>query len=69
MNNQSPLSGFVCGLLMFLLAVVSTFTGKTYIKGITDRTKSPSDYWTVLLIQYVCGACLMWWFWADAFNH
>jgi hypothetical protein len=66
-NKPWPFGGFLFGLGMFALAVVSTFTGKTYLRGITDRTKEPFSFWTALIIQYLCGILLMWVFWDSAF--
>jgi hypothetical protein len=41
---------------MVLLAVIGTFTGKAYGKGgAADRAKSPGDYWTTLIVQYLSG--------------
>jgi hypothetical protein len=46
---------------MFVLAVIGTFTGKVYGKGGTaDRAKDPVDYWMTLVVQYLCGAFLIW---------
>jgi hypothetical protein len=62
-----PFGGFLFGLGMFVLAVVSTFTGKTYLRGSTDRTKEPFNFWTVLIVQYLGGIFLMWAFRDSAF--
>jgi len=51
-----PLGILLFGLLMVLLAVIGTFTGKAYGKGgAADRAKSPGDYWTTLIVQYLSG--------------
>jgi hypothetical protein len=66
-GKPCPLCGFLFGLGIFVLAVISTFTGETYLKAISDRTKDPFDYWSTLIVQYLVGVVLMWWFWASAF--
>jgi hypothetical protein len=66
-NKPWPLGGFLFGLIMFVLAVVSTFTGKTYLRGITDRTKEPFNFWMALIVQYLCGIFLILSFWDSAF--
>jgi hypothetical protein len=49
------------GLLMLLLAVIGTFTGKTYGRGgSADRAKDPFDYWSTLVVQYLCAVFLIW---------
>ena len=56
-----PFGVVLFGLLMLLLAVIGTFTGKTYGRGGgTDRAKEPFTYWLTLVIQYVGGAFLIW---------
>jgi hypothetical protein len=56
-----PLGTLVFGLFMLLLAVIGTFTGKTYGKGGTaDRTKNPVDYWMTLVIEYLAAAFFIW---------
>ncbi|HEX4785349.1 MAG TPA: hypothetical protein VH350_13475 [Candidatus Sulfotelmatobacter sp.] len=58
-----PLGGLLFGLFMVLLAVIATFTGKTYGRGgSADRSKEPLTYWLTLAIQYLGGAYLIWWF-------
>jgi len=57
-NEPWPLGVLLFGLLLFVLAVISTFTGKTYIKGVTERTQDPPVYWAALIIQYLCTAAL-----------
>ena len=56
-----PLGVFLFGLLMLLLAVIGTFTGKTYGRGgSADRAKEPLTYWLTLVIQYLGAAFLIW---------
>jgi hypothetical protein len=56
-----PLGVVLFGLLMFLLAVIGTFTGKTYGRGgSADRAKEPVTYWLTLVIQYLSAAFLIW---------
>lgn len=52
------------GLIILALAVISTFTGKTYLKVVTDRAKDPFNYWLNLVIQYVFAAFLIWLFYS-----
>ena len=64
-----PLGVLLFGLLMLLLAVIGTFTGKLYGRGGTaDRAKNPTDYWITLVVQYVCAVFLIW-YWFYAFPH
>ena len=59
-----PFGAFLFGLLMLLLAVIGTFTGKAYGKGgSAERTKEPVTYWLILFIEYLGGAFLMLNFW------
>ena len=69
LRKPCPLCAFLFGLGMFILAVVSTFTGKTYLKSISERTSDPFNYWSTLTVQYLGGVFLMWWFWASAFSN
>ena len=47
-----PLGVLLFGLLMLVLAVIGTFTGKTYGKGgSADRAKDPFNYWLTLAVQ------------------
>ena len=56
-----PLGLLLFGLLMLVLAVIGTFTGKTYGKGgDADRAKEPFNYWLTLVIQYLGAAFLIW---------
>ena len=56
-----PLGVLLFGLLMVLLAVIGTFTGKTYGRGgSADRATEPFTYWLTLVIQYLGGAFLIW---------
>jgi hypothetical protein len=49
-----PLGMLLFGVLMLFLAVIGTFTGKTYGRGGTaDRSKEPFTYWLTLIIQYL----------------
>jgi len=59
-----PLGLLLFGLLMLVLAVIGTFTGKTYGKGgSAERAKEPFTYWLTLVIQYLGAAFLIWcWF-------
>ncbi len=66
-RKQYPFGAFLFGLGMFVLAVVSTFTGKTYLKRITDRREEPFEFWSGLIVQYLGGIFLMWMFWDSAF--
>lgn len=64
-----PLGVLLFGLLMVLLAVIGTFTGKTYGRGgISDRAKDPAEYWMTLVVQYLAGAFLIW-YWAYGMPH
>jgi hypothetical protein len=68
-NKPWPLRVLLFGLLMLLLAVVGTFTGKAYGKGgSADRGKDPVNYWMTLVVQYSGGALLIW-YWASALPH
>jgi hypothetical protein len=63
-SKQWPLGAFLFGLLMLLLAVVGTFTGKAYGKGGTaDRATEPFEYWLCLIVEYLGGAFLIFSFW------
>jgi len=56
-----PLGVVLFGLLMLLLAVIGTFTGKTYGRGgNADRAEEPVTYWLTLVIQYLGAAFLIW---------
>ena len=56
-----PLGVLLFGLLMVLLAVIGTFTGKTDGRGgSADRATEPFTYWLTLVIQYLGGAFLIW---------
>lgn len=56
-----PLGILLFGLLMLLLAVIGTFTGKTYGRGgSANRVKEPFTYWLTLVLQYLCAAFLIW---------
>jgi hypothetical protein len=60
-NKPWPIGVLLFGLLMLLLAVIGTFTGKLYGKGGTaDRTRDPSTYRVTLVVQYLCAAFLIW---------
>ena len=64
-----PLGVLLFGLLMLVLAVIGTFTGKTYGKGgSADRAKDPFTYWLTLVLQYM-GAVFLIWYWLYAFPH
>jgi hypothetical protein len=56
-----PFGVSLFGLLMLLLAVIGTFTGKLYGKGGTAyRSKDPVNFGITLVVQYLCGAFLIW---------
>jgi len=56
-RRQWPLGVLLFGLLMLLLAVIGTFTGKLYGRGgVVDRAEDPSNYRLTLLVQYLCAA-------------
>ncbi len=60
-----PLGLLLFGLVMLLLAVIGTFTGKTHSMGGRgfDRATEPFHYWLDLVIQYLGAAFLIWsWF-------
>jgi len=62
-NKPWPLGGLLFGLLILLLAVIGTFTGKTYGRGASAiRAKDPVNYWIELVVQYLCAAFLIWYF-------
>jgi hypothetical protein len=64
-----PLGVLLFGLLMLVLAVIGTFTGKTYGKGgSADRAKDPFNYWLTLAVQYM-GAAFLIWYWLYALPH
>lgn len=45
---------------MLLLALIGTFTGKTYGRsGGVERTKNPPMYWVMLTLQYLCAVILL----------
>jgi hypothetical protein len=64
-----PFGGFLFGLLMLVLAVIGTFTGKAYGKGgrSADRGKEPFSYWLTLVIEYLGGGYLIWYWLNDKF--
>jgi hypothetical protein len=50
-NKPWTLGVLLFGLVMLLLAVIGTFTGKTYGKGGSAvRAKDPSTYWVTLAV-------------------
>lgn len=56
-----PFGVVLFGSLILLLAVIGTFTGKTYgMGGGTYRAKKRFEYWTMLVIQYISGVVLIW---------
>jgi hypothetical protein len=60
-NKPWPFGVVLFGLLMLLLAVIGTFTGKTYGRGGSAyRAKDPVEYWMTLVVQYLGGAFLIW---------
>ena len=57
-----PTGVLLFGMLMLLLAVIGTFTGKAYGKGGTaDRAEEPFTFWSVLVIEYLGGIFFVWW--------
>jgi hypothetical protein len=56
-----PTGVLIVGWLMLILGAVSTYTGKTYIRGVTDKAKDPVSYWLILAMQYVFGLFFIWW--------
>jgi hypothetical protein len=65
-KEQWPLGILLFGLLMLLLAVYGTFSGKLYGRGgVTDRAKDPSTYRVALIVQYLCAiALILYWLFA-----
>jgi hypothetical protein len=61
-RKPCPQCVLLFGLVVLVLAVISTFTGKTYLKVVTDRAKDPFNYWLNLVTQYVFAAFLIWLF-------
>jgi hypothetical protein len=60
-NKPWPFGVVLFGLLMLLLAVIGTFTGKAYGRGCSaERAKDPVDYWMTLVVEYLGGAFLIW---------
>jgi hypothetical protein len=60
-----PFGVLLFGLLMLLLAVIGTFTGKTYGRGGgAERANDPVTYWLTLVLQYLGGGFFIWW-WAS----
>ena len=56
-----PTGVLLFGVLMLLLAVIGTFTGKAYGKGCSvERAKEPVSYWTLLAIEYFSGILFVW---------
>jgi hypothetical protein len=54
-----PLGVQLFGLLMLLLAVIGTLTGKTYGRGGgSERAKEPFNYWVHIALQYIVGVVL-----------
>jgi hypothetical protein len=52
---------FFCGLLLLLLAVFGTFTGKALGRsGSADRATEPVTYWLMLVTEYLGAAFLIW---------
>jgi hypothetical protein len=68
-NKPWPLGILLFGLLMLLLAVIGTVTGKAYGKGGTaERAKDPVGYWIILVVEYLSGALLIWyWAWTPPY--
>lgn len=61
-NKPFPLGLLLFGLLMLLLAVIGTFTGKAYgaVGSAAAPTKEPFTYWLTLVIQYLGAVFLIW---------
>jgi hypothetical protein len=61
LHRPCPTCVLLFGLFLLVWAVVETFTGKIYYRGLaTERTKDPTTYWLVLIIVYVTGLFLIW---------
>jgi hypothetical protein len=55
-----PTGLLLFGILMLVLAMIGTFTGKTYGKGgSAERAKNSVDYWLTLAVQYLGGIFLI----------
>lgn len=51
-----PLGDLLFGMLIFVVAVVGTFTGKVYGKGgRADRAEQPFTYWLTLIVEYLAA--------------
>lgn len=56
-----PLGLLLFGLLLLILAVIGTFTGKAYGRGPSvERAQDPSMYWTTLVVEYLAAAFMIW---------
>ena len=64
-EKPRPLGLLLGGLVMLLLAVIGTFTGKTYGRGGRgfDRATESFQYWLELVVQYLVAAFLIWCWW------
>jgi preprotein translocase subunit SecY len=61
LHKPYPLGGFLFGVLMLILGVLSIFTGKTLGKGgPTIRAKDPANYWITIAVLFLGGALLVW---------
>ena len=62
---SSPYYFLVFGLIRFIAAVVSTWTGKTYGRygrGLASRAKEPTDFWWTVAVYYISGICFIGYF-------
>jgi hypothetical protein len=55
-----PLGVLLFGLLMVILAVIGSFTGRLYGRGsCTVRAEAPFTFWLTLVVQTLCGFFLI----------
>jgi hypothetical protein len=59
-RKQWPLGLLLFGLIMLVLALLGTFTGKTYGRGSALRATDPMNYWTTVIVQYLLGLSMIW---------
>jgi hypothetical protein len=43
------------GFILLLIALISSFTGKTYFRGTIIRCEKPNEYWFVVAAYYLGG--------------
>jgi hypothetical protein len=74
-NWNMPISSrhyyLAVGLILILVAVVSTLTGKTYARyvGWASRVKEPTDFWWGVAIYFVGGLCFIGYFLYKVYGH